>query len=268
MNTCKKTTRNLVAFLCDELEENERSRIESHLEICTECREELRQLKEVYRAADSLTGDMEKTMASIDWDALPVRIADGLIEKKPGRVEASRLKVFWPYLFQPRFRLVYAGLLLGLVIGSLATFLVFRTQTLKTAGNGGIIVPQGFYDKMELEMARRETLDYLLGSEYLILDFVQSSPERSAEFWRSDFAAQKAKNLLSKKKYIDPQLNKFQLAKAKAICDQIELLFFELMQMSNRLSGEELKKIQDFIEERQLLLKIKLVRKELEKSEA
>jgi len=39
------------------------------------------------------------------------------------------------------------------------------------------------------------------------------------------------------------------------------------MQISERLSVEELKKIQTLIEERQLLLKIKLVKKELEKSE-
>jgi len=72
---------------------------------------------------------------------------------------------------------------------------------------------------------------------------------------------------LSKKKYIDNQLDKVKLAKAKAICDQIELLFFELTQISEDLSPEDLRKIQRLIEERQLLLKIKLVRKELQKSE-
>jgi hypothetical protein len=267
MNACKKTARNLAAFLGDELGESERSRIEAHLEICPRCREELRRLKEVFRAANSLSGEMERAIASVDWNELPNRIANRLDEEKMGGTQISRPKKMRTYLLRPGFRFIYAGLLLGLVIGSAATFLVFRTRIIDTPQNGGIIVPRGFYDKMELEMARRETLDYLLGSEYLLLDFVQSSPERSSEFWRSDFASRKAKDLLSKKKYIDPQLDKFQLAKAKAICDQIELLFFELTQMSDRLSGEELKKVQDLIEERQILLKIKLVRKELEKSE-
>ncbi len=267
MKVCKKTTRNLVAFLWGELEKSEESWLESHLKTCPRCREELRQLKEVYRAADSVTEDLDKTMASIDWETLPGRIIGRMGGKQTARAEQSRKKGFWLFLLQPRFRLVYAGLLLGLVVGSLATFLFIRTQSLKIPENGRIIVPQGFYDKMELEMARRETLDYLLRSEYLLLDFIQSSPERSVEFWRSDFASQKTRDLLSKKKYIDTQLYKFQLAKAKAICDQIELLFFELIQMSERLSDEEMKEIQNLIEERQLLLKIKLVRKELEKSE-
>lgn len=257
----------MVALLWGELEESERSDLESHLETCSRCREEFRQLKKVYRAADSLTGEMQNTTASIDWESLPARIAEGIKEKRSAAAEQPRKKGLWPFLSQPRFRPVYAGILLGLVIGSLVTFLVFRKQPLRMAENGGIIVPPGFYDKMELEMARRETLDYLLGSEYLLLDFVQSSPGRSFEFWQSDFASQKTKDLLSKKKYIDPQLDKFQLAEAKAICDQIELLFFELMKMSDRLSDEEMKKIQDLIDEKQLLLKIKLARKELEKSE-
>lgn len=267
MNACKKTTRNMVAFLGDELKEKEKSRLESHLETCSHCREELRQLEEVFRAADSLTEDMENAVASVDWDVLPARVAAGFAGAKKERREATRHEGFWPFLFQPKFRLVFAGLLSGLVIGSLVTYVAFRTQFFKGSENGGIVVPQGFYDKMELEMARRETLDYLQGSEFLLLDFIQSSPQKSVEFWQSDFASQKTKDLLSKKKYIDPQLEKFQLAKAKAICDQIELLFFELMQMSERLSGDELKKVQNLIEERQILLKIKLVRKELQQGE-
>ncbi len=267
MNACKKTIRNLVAFLYGELKEREASILESHLEVCPDCREELGQLKEIYRVADSLTEDMERAANSIDWAPLPVRMAERMDERQRPEAMHPRKKGFWPILFQPSLRFVYAGLLLGLIAGSLTTFLILRAHFIKTEENGKIVVPQGFYEKMELEMARRQTLDYLLGSEYLLLDFVQSSPERSAEFWQSDFAAQKTKDLLSKKKYIDPQLDKFQLAKAKAICDQIELLFFELMQISEKLSNEELQMIQNLIEKKQLLLKIKLVRRELEKSE-
>ena len=57
------------------------------------------------------------------------------------------------------------------------------------------------------------------------------------------------------------------MAKAKQICDQIEMLFYELSQMSGGLSELELQRIQKLIQERQLLLKINLVKKELQKSE-
>jgi hypothetical protein len=122
-------------------------------------------------------------------------------------------------------------------------------------------------ERVELEMARRETLDYLEESQYLLLDFVQSPSKKSAEFWQSEFATQKARDLLAKKKYISPQLEKFQMAKAKSICDQIEYLFYELTQISAQLSEEEISKIQNMIEEKNLLLKIKLLKRELEQSE-
>ena len=104
-------------------------------------------------------------------------------------------------------------------------------------------------------------------SRYLLLDFVQSSQEGSAGFWQSDFAAQKTRDLLSKKKYLNQQLDKYKLAKARIICDQIELLFLELTQISGEMAEDELQVVRDLIVEKQILLKIKLVKKELEESE-
>ncbi|UCE43124.1 MAG: zf-HC2 domain-containing protein [Candidatus Aminicenantes bacterium] len=266
MRNCKKTKRDLVAFLYNECNEIDKKQMEAHLETCQECKQELLELREVYEAADTLNADMEKALASVEWENFPAQIAS-VLDKDPTRYRQPRRAGFWTFLFQPRFRLAYAGLLLGIVVGSVVTFLIFRSPPLQIAEDGRIIAPQGFYDMMELEMARRETIDYLDRSEYLLLDFVQSSPEKSVEFWQTEHASRRAMDLLSKKKYIDPQLDKIKLAKAKFICDQIEFLFFELMQISDDLAAEELKKIQRLIQERQLLLKIKLVRKELQKSE-
>jgi hypothetical protein len=267
MKDCKKTKRNLVAYLYDELDDTEKKHVKTHLESCQECKDELLQLKEIYELADSLKPEMNSAMASMDWENLPTQIADGVFVREPSRVREHRRDGLWPFLFQPRFRLAYAGLLLGIMVGTVVTLLIFRSSPLQIAETGRINAPQGFYDMMELEIARRETIDYLERSEYLLLDFVQSSPEKSVEFWQSEYASQRTMDLLSKKKYIDSQLHKIKLAKAKVICDQIELLFFELMQISDELSAEGLEKIQRLIQERQLLLKIKLVRKELQKSE-
>jgi hypothetical protein len=267
MKDCKKTKRNLVAFLYDELNEADKKQVEDHLVECQRCKKDLLELKEVYEAAETLNEEMEEVLRSVDWGDLPTRIAHKAFDTEPGRFRQSRRDGLWPFLLQPRFRFAYAGLVLGIIVGAIATILVFRPSPVQVAQSGRIVAPQGFYEKMDLEMARRDTIEYLDRSEYLLLDFVQSTPEQSVEFWQSDFASKKAMDLLSKKKYIDPQLDKIKLAKAKLICDQIELLFYELMQISDELSAEELAKIQRFIQERQLLLKIKLVRKELRKSE-
>jgi hypothetical protein len=107
-----------------------------------------------------------------------------------------------------------------------------RIQHGGQAVDEGFHVSRSFLDRVELEMARRATLDYLEKSQYVLLDFIQGPIQPASEGWRKSLASQKAKDLLMKKKYIDPQLNKFRLAKAKEICDQIEFLFFELAGIS------------------------------------
>ncbi len=267
MMDCKKIKKDLVAFLYGELREDEKELIEAHIDACPDCRKELQHMKEVIKGADSLQEDIEKAMASVDWEELPSRITDVAFEKEAHLPREPWLAGISRFLFQPKLKPVYAALLIGVLLGSFITFMVLRAPLPRETEAGEFFVSQDFLERVDLEMARRDTLDYLEESQYLLLDFIQSPSEKSAEFWQSEFASRKARGLLAKKKYISPQLDKFKMAKAKAICDQIEYLFYELMQVSAQFSEEEVSKIQNMIEEKKLLLKIKLLKKELEQSE-
>jgi hypothetical protein len=119
-----------------------------------------------------------------------------------------------------------------------------------------------FLDRVELEMARRETVDYLEKSQYVLLDVFGRAPGQAAA--RPGLSALQARELLSKKKYLNTQLERYQMAKAKVLCDQIEALFLELAQVSGGLPEAELAKIRGLIEDRQLFLKINIVKKELQ----
>lgn len=123
-----------------------------------------------------------------------------------------------------------------------------------------------FLDRIDVEIARRETLDYLEKSQYVLLELAQSPPA-GGTFKLSEAAARETRELLSKKKFLNPQLEKVRMAKAKDICDQIELLFYELAQLSNDLTPAQRQEIQSLIEGKSLLLKIKLLKKELQESE-
>jgi hypothetical protein len=267
MNMCKKINRDLVAFLYRELDADTREQIQSHLDTCLHCREELQRIKEVVQAADSLSDNLEETMASVNWDTLPNRISSAVFDNESALPQIVTRRSFWGIFTQLRLKPVYAALLVGLALGSLATLIVTRTSFLRESRGESFFVSQEFLDRVELEMARRETLNYLDKSQYILLDFVQASPDKLPETWRHDLASQAAIDLIAKKRYINPQLDKFRMAKAKEICDQIEFLFFELTQVSDQLSEEDVQKIQSLIEEKQLLLKIKLLKRELEESE-
>jgi ribosomal protein S13 len=57
------------------------------------------------------------------------------------------------------------------------------------------------------------------------------------------------------------------MSKAREICNQIEVLFLELSAVSGELSEAEAARIKDYIEQKQLLLKIELLKKELQDNE-
>jgi len=267
MRGCKKFEKQMMAFLSGELLEDNQEQFINHIEKCTQCRNELVQLRNLMNRADVLNEEVDEAMASINWDVLPAQIADFVFKKEPSLPRKASTGDIFKVLFQARFRPVYAGVLLGLLLGAVITFMVLRVPHIKEMRGREFFASEDFLDRVDLEMARRDTLDYLDKSQYLLLDFVQSPPERLSEYWQKDFASTQAKDLLSKKKYMNHQLEKFQMAKAKKICDQIEILFYELTQISEELSVEELEKIRNFIENRQILLKIKLVKRELEESE-
>ncbi len=256
----------LAAYLYGELPADRSGEIEAHLESCSVCRLEMNTIKKVFNGADTLNPDMENAAQRVDWDSLPDRITDWVFNQKgKGQVRnRPRLRVFW--LHSP-IRSVYAALILGVCLGAVLTLLVIRPPRPAESAAGDLIVSTLALESMDIEVARRTTLDYLDRSQYLLLDLMQSSPDKAADFWQSAFGNQQARSLLSKKKYIDQQLDNFQMVKAKALCDQIEMLFLELSQISHELSSAELSKLQSLIEERQLILKIKLVKKELQESE-
>jgi hypothetical protein len=264
MMNCKKIQKDLVAFLYGELQKNEQELFQAHFDQCPRCKGELKELKRIIEASDVLKEDMDEAMASVDWEALPSQISEVVFKRETRPQRLPWLAKVSGFLVQPRLRPVYAALLIGIVLGGLLTFVVFRTPRSEIMAEREFFAPQDFLENVELEMARRETLDYLEKSQFLLLDFIQAPSEKSADFWQSEFAAEQTRDLLAKKRYINPQLDKFKLAKAKAICDQIEFLFYELTQISVQLSAEEVEKLQRMIEDRQILLKINLLKKELE----
>jgi hypothetical protein len=264
MKTCLKDKQELVAYLLGDLGKDEAEAVDRHLEECASCRREKEFLKKIFNGAGAAHRHMEKVMATVDWEALPERVARKVFDRPEARrPEGARVRWFAAFGLRP----VAAGLLAGLVLGALAMFFVLRSGVRGPKPPTGFYASPEFLDRVELELARRETLSYLDNSQALLLDFVQPASADSTELWREGFGQQQAQALLTKKKYINSQLGRRQIAKARAICDQVELLILELTQVGRDLTGQERAEIRDRIEASQLWLKINLVKKELENSE-
>jgi hypothetical protein len=265
MTDCPERKSDWLDLLLEDREEGRRTSVNQHLKSCPECRGEVEGLLGVLAGADAVKGDIREAMSSVDWEALPGRIADYVYRNAGSGERATLGDRMRLWLSRPALRPVLAGLLLGVALGSFGTYMALRHSApgAGPAMAAGFHAPKDFLDRAELEMARRETLNYLEKSQYLLLDFVETGSGAGAA--RPAYGRGLAKELLSKKKYLNPQLEKFRMAKAKAICDQIEMLFLELAQISDELPAAELRNIRNLIQERQLLLKINIVRKELER---
>jgi hypothetical protein len=260
MNTCALTKADWADFLSGDLEEGRRTTMAEHLEKCPECRAEADEMRRVLAKTDAVKAEIREAVASVNWEALPAVIADRAFaaSRKPERaLPAARP---WGWLSVLRMKPALAGLAAGLVIGGAAMYFALKAPGPRPGQDSGYYASGEFLDRAELAMARRNTLDYLEKSQYVLLDVFESAGEGTAV--PAAFSSEQARDLLSKKKYLNAQLERFQMA--KAICDQIEMLFLELAQISDKLPAAELGRIRGFVEERQLLLKINLVKKELQ----
>ena len=264
MTKCQSKKRDLLAYLGGEMSDREREDIRRHIEACPACADEVRELERIMEGADSLGREMRAALAGIDWNVQAEKIVAAVWAK--GRRPLGELRPARPWLSALRFRPVLAGLLLGILVGAAAMFLVLRKGTLRKPPAEAFFASSDFLSRLDQEIARRATLDYLEKSQYVLLELAQTQTE-SGECRLTEAAARETRELLSKKKYLNPQLEKARMAKAKAICDQIEMLFYELAQVSQNLTPAQCRGIQNLIEERNILLKIKLLKRELQESE-
>lgn len=214
------------------------------------------------KETEAVRAEIRAAAGSVDWDELPAIIADRALAGAPrtGRVPwAARLREgLAPLLMRP----VLAGLLGGLVLGAAAMYLALKAPGGRPGAGGAYYASGEFLDRAELEMARRSTLDYLEKSQYMLLDVFESADEGPVV--PASVRTERARDLLQRKKYLNAQLERLQMAKAKALCDQIEALFLELAQTDGDLAAAELGRIRGYVEDRKLLLKINLIKKELE----
>jgi len=263
MKDCRQIKNDLVSYLSQELSEARRIEVEKHLQECRSCQRELEDLQQVFSQVDNLKEEVQAAVKAIDWDVQAREITDKAWKQPQAPGEK---KPFWRAMSW-RWQPLAAGLGLGLLLGALLTYFLFTSGSVSLTSrkpDSRITLPEGFVEKVDLELARKQTIGYLETSQYLISELLNSQkPENLSSLLTSE----KLRQVLTEKKYLNDQLEDIRLMKAKNICDQIEMLFLELLQLSPQMSGVELEKVRQLVEEKQLILKINLVKKELQQGE-
>jgi len=264
MKTCRRFREHLVSGLEGTASPEVRDGWKEHLTMCLDCRKQWEEAESILRGAAALKDDVRKAMDTLDWDALPGRIADRAMARPEERPARERVRMSLPaFGWKP----VFAGVLGGLLVGASVMYFALRAPNPAGPAVLGIHASGEFIDRAELSMAKRETIDYLEKSQALLLDFVQATPEEAGRILNDESSVRRTTDLLSKKRLVDAHLDDVTMAKARKICDQIERLFVELGQISREISAEEAARIQRYVEDKNLLLRIKLLRGELAENE-
>jgi hypothetical protein len=246
------------------MSERDRENVKRHLDTCPDCAKEFKALERILESADSLGQEMRSVLAGVDWDVQAEKIVTAVWDEK--RLPRRKQRQVRLWTFVPRLKPVLAGLLIGIMVGGAGMFVAYRGGLFEKPKGEALFASREFLDRVDQEMARRETLNYLDKSQYVLLELAQTQTG-SGDCRLTDAATRETKELLARKKYLNPQLEKVRMAKAKEVCDQIEMLFYELAQVSESLTPAQCRGIQNMVEEKNILLKIKLLKKELQESE-
>ncbi len=280
MNACREHRRTVRAAI-DAGEAFPAGTDKEHTAVCRKCRKDDDDLRAILAGAEAVRerdrfGHAGRRLGRpVRTDRRPRGCASPGTESRRRAAPPRRVWGFGPLL---------AGAAAGLVVGVLAAFLYLRrgpqaspaAPIAATAEASGTYAASGdFLQRVELEMAKRETIDYLEKSEYVLLDLLEPRPPMrpgaaaaAAAVTAGGASAERARTLLAKKRFFNAHLDDIRMAKARALCDQIEILFLELSQLQTELDPKQAAELRKYVEDKQLLLQIRLLKKELRGNEA
>jgi hypothetical protein len=207
----------------------------------------------LFQDLEDIRRQAEKESEAVDWEMNRRVIMQRIqAEREPIR---DKIGIF---AFPRRTALAGIAMIAACLIASLVIFLPGAGETLMTTGRVQNL------EVIQNSFARMDTIDYLRESEMILSEIMDES--MPAEFSIED-NRDRIRSLLRKKNYLDKNLGDLNLAKARPVCNQIELLLFELTSQDHPVSRENIELVRDFVKSRKLLLKINILQDELSERE-
>ena len=209
--------------------------------------------EKLFQDLEDIRRQVERESEAVDWE-MNRRI---IMQRIQAERESVRHKT-GIFAFPRRAALAGVVMIAACFIASLVIFL---------PGAGETLIITGRVQNLEIiqnSFARMDTIDYLRESEMILSEIMDEN--MSAEFSIED-NRDRIRSLLRKKNYLDKNLGDLNLAKAKSVCNQIELLLFELTSEEHPVSRENIELVRYFVKSRKLLLKINILQDELSERE-
>jgi len=253
----KKMKSVLVDYALNGLPGREMQRTAVHLETCRDCREEYRLMQRFDKESLGLEDACNLEMQAINWEETAQTISSAIPFKhyKPAASRGTSFLFNWK-LAAP----VLAGvLLLGIWLG----YLFFHVSPQPPLLPAKEASPGVSLDRLENTLAKKEVVHYFKQSQLVLTDLMKHCDVDGSFPWKNQLDIKRVRALLSKNRYFSRNLNHPELLGSKKLLKKIEWLLYEILMSDDNTSCQQLQRLQDYIKQERLLLKIRLVGKEL-----
>jgi hypothetical protein len=225
----------------------------------------------IEQEAAYLDDECNAVMSAVDWDANAMDIAEN-IPFKPGKTRKfgsawNRWFSFSPWkLALPTMTAIF---LLGIGLGYFMFHDSSPSKPVFIAKRASIT--EVSLDRMEETLARKEVVGYLKQTQMVLTDVLEQCSADSSFSVQNSMDKRRVRSLLNKSRYFKENLDDPKLMSSKPLLKKIEWLLYEILmtdsEIDNENSCQQLEKLQEFIKKERLMLKIRLIGKELSLSE-
>lgn len=255
MSECKSIRDLLVLHLEGELGDEEDRRVTAHLSTCAACRAEAEDI----RTVRGWLSDPELFAPRNDygWQMLPETLAARAKAERKSWLPLSYGSAGWALSIAATlvvgFGLIYWA-------GSMADRPVAPTAVMAPVAASG---NAAFLGRMYAAHARAATSEYLAACQDLLVDTLRA--ERNCDERKYDVSAEvtRARDLLHRKRLLDPELGAPEVARAKELCDELEGFLLNLSLSEKCETRDKLLRMEHYVRKQQLLLRIRVLQGEL-----
>ena len=250
--------RRVALLAADALAGDDRSRVRAHVEACVRCRAEHDATSAVLDLLreDPLRPDVLRAELPVSLPVLLARVEEGIDRALAGpRVAAAT----------PRGIGRWAALAAALAMALCLPSLLERTNAPDPAGDDPMPeVSAAALNRLERNVAREQTARYLNEAQD-VLATVASSPRDCDEAERRvdvEAESRRSRQLLARRALL-LDAHEGAVAGAQPVLDDVEQILREVASMEACVRFRDMERLQDEIERRQILMKVRLMQREL-----
>jgi len=236
--------------------------MENHLKSCARCRQEYQVMQSIRSEIPQIETEANAVMATIDWEENARNITQGfrLKFKKPNQT--------WRFSFHPlNWKLAFPTLAGIFILGLWLGYHLFNTTSQVPISQKKSLESDVTLARLETTLTKKEMQRYFQRTKMLLTDLMRQCEEDGTVSWTTGLNRQRARTLLNKNRYFEQDISNPQLLSTRRLLKKIEWLLYEMLTLDEEASCDRLYHLQNYIRKERLLLKLRLVGKDISYNE-